>query len=133
MEFQIEVDNHVMIEIDPDEEYITDFLKQMNGSTSSFCTLSISDNSFIQCAGSKSKMTIEIRKPDKNGFRHFVIGLRSFIKINTKVPYSGGEIKVGTNEILNYEQAEELFKTFYNEGRILDKYVMRETTNMFKD
>ncbi|MDQ0194589.1 hypothetical protein [Paenibacillus wynnii] len=133
MEFQIEVDNHVMEEIDPEFDFVTDFLIQMNGSTNSFCTVSHSDYLFIQCAGSKSKMTIEYREPDNDGFRHFVIGVRSIIETNTKVSYSGGEIKVRTNEVLNYEQAEELFKTFINERRILDKYVLRETTKMFKD
>ncbi|CAG7652758.1 hypothetical protein PAESOLCIP111_06620 [Paenibacillus solanacearum] len=133
MEFQLEVDSHVMEEIEPELNFVIDFLKQMNGSTSSFCTLAYSDYLYLQCAGSKSKMTIEYREPYKDGFKHFVIGIRSFIKISTKVSYSGGEIKVRTNEVFNFKQAEELFKTFYNERRILDKYVLRETTEMFKD
>jgi hypothetical protein len=135
MEFQYEVDNHVMEDIDPEIDFINDFLKQMNNNTSSFCTLSYSDFLFIQCAGSKSRMTIEYRSPDKSeiGFRHFVIGVKRLIKTTTKVSYSGGEIKVRTNEVLNYEQAVELFKMFINERMILGEYVLRETTGMFKE
>ncbi|MDQ0876012.1 hypothetical protein QFZ77_004671 [Paenibacillus sp. V4I3] len=133
MKFQYEVDNHVMEDIDPDIDFVINFLKQMNNITSSFCTLSFNDFLFIQCAGSKSKMTIEYRSPDKSGndFRHFVIGVKSLIKTSTKT-YSGGEIKVRTNEVLNSDQAVVLFKAFFNERVILSDYVQRETTEIFK-
>lgn len=133
MEFRYEVDNYVMEDIDPEVDFVYGFLNQMNNSTSSFCTLSFSDSLYIQCAGSKSRMTIEIRTPDQNGFRHFVVGVKSLLKTSTKVSYSGSEIKVKSNEVLNHNQAIELFRAFIIEKKILDEYTLRETTEMFKD
>ncbi len=131
MHFQYEVDNHFLEEQDTDIDFVLNFLNQMVSETSSYCTLSFSVNHYIQCAGSNKKLTVEFRKTMDNGFKHFVVGEKSLFKYETKVPYSGGNIKVKSNEILNSKQAKEIFTSFINDNNIPTSYILRETTEMF--
>jgi len=131
MEFQYEVDNNLLEEQDPNFEFVSDFIRQMNSETSSYCTFSLNDDCYIQCAGSKTRLTIEYREPIEGGFSHYVIGVKSLLKIDSKVPYSGGSIKVKKNEIFNAEQAVEIFDSFINNNKIPENYTKRDTTLMF--
>jgi len=132
MHFQGEVDNYLIEENDADLDYVGVFLKQTNQETSSSCTLSLDDFCYIQCAGSAEKMTIEYREKVYSGFHHFVIGRKQLVKTKRKLKYSGGEIDVMSNEILNYEDALVLFKAFFEQSDIRSlKYSIRETTEMF--
>ncbi len=104
----------------------------MNSKTSSFCTLTLAEDLYIQAAGSKTRMMIEIRKPlDYNGFGHSVIGKKSLFKIKTKVPYSGGVIQVKSNEIFNHKQAKEIFNIFIHSFDVTTRYIKRDITEMF--
>ncbi|NIK21608.1 hypothetical protein [Paenibacillus lupini] len=132
MHFRGEVDNYLVEENEVDFDYIEMFLEQMNNETSSFCTLSLDDFCYIQCAGSKEEMTIEWRYKTESGFRHFVIGRNQLIKIKRKVKYSAGGIIVRSNEVHNYKDALILFQVFFQQNDIHSlKYSFRETTEMF--
>lgn len=131
MHFQAEIDNHVIEEVNVDLEFIIDFLKQMNHEIRSFCTLSYDDYNYVQCAGSIEKMTIEYRKSSGNSFEHSVLGTESSAIIDATIKYSGGEIILKSNEILNLDDAIEVFTTFYKTQSVLDKYKKRDITSIF--
>jgi hypothetical protein len=131
MKFQYEVDNHVIEEENIEINFIINFLKQMNTQTSSFCTFSFNDDEYIQCAGSNSKMTIEYREPARIGFLHYVVGVKSFFKTNSKISYTAGIIQVKSNELFNYQHAIEIFTSFIKDRKIPKQYVKRDTTSMF--
>lgn len=118
MHFQGEVDNYLIEENDPDLEYVLGFLKQMNHETSSFCAYSIDDLCYIQCAGSAEEMTIEWREKTNSGFRQYVVGRKKLLKTKRKLKYSGGEIDLLSNEILNYEDGLVLFKAFFEKNEM---------------
>ncbi|GLX70255.1 hypothetical protein [Paenibacillus glycanilyticus] len=133
MQFQGQVDNHLVEEEAVDFAFVEKFLKQMNHSTSSFCTVSLNDFCYIQCAGSSKEMTIEWREGSESGFRHFVIGRHALIKIKRRIKYSGGNIIIKSNEVLHFEDARLLFKVFFEQTDIRSlTYSLRETTEMFE-
>jgi hypothetical protein len=129
--FQYEVDNHVLEELDATEDFVYNFINQMNSETSSFCTLTLDEDLYIQCAGSRSKMTIEIRKPHDKGFIHYVVGKKSFIKTNSRIQYSGGSIQLMSNEVLNQEHSKGIIKAFIYSLEVPKEYIKRNATRMF--
>jgi hypothetical protein len=132
MHFQGEVDNKLIEENNVDFDFIGSFLKQMNQETSSYCVLSLNDSCYIQCAGSSKKLTIEWRNSIDSGFRHYVIGRKQLVKTKRKLKYSAGEIDIMSNELLTYEDALVLFKSFMEHHDLLSlQYSVRETTKMF--
>ena len=130
-EFQYEVDNSVLYKSNPDKEFIITYLKQMNNKTSSFCTLSLNDHHYVQCAGEKDKMIIEYRKPHELQFYHFVLGKGSNKIENSSIKYSGGNIELKKNEILNYNDACMIFECFFEGKDFSSEYVFREISSMF--
>ena len=52
----------------------------MNGETDSFCILSDETLSYVQCAGSADRWTVEYRKYNDMKFNHYVIGFKKFLK-----------------------------------------------------
>lgn len=131
MEFQFEIENYTETETNPDLEFVIDYLKQMNRTFNSFCTLSFDNGSFVQCAGDKNKMIIELRKYNKSQFKHYVLGKTNQKTSDESVEYSGGMIELKSNEVLNENDALSIFKSFVDSMEIPKEYVLRDITNMF--
>lgn len=78
----------------------------------SFCILTANDESYVQCAGAKSKLTIEYRKYMGRKFSHYVLGTPKEEKKEVSIRYSGGYIKVKQNEVLTNKDDEILPNCF---------------------
>lgn len=115
---QYEKDNIVLEEKEPGIKFVIDCLKNMNGETNSFCILSDNTLSYVQCAGSTDRLTIEYRKYEGMKFKHYVLGLKKLFKSETSVYFSGRNMPVKTNEIFNSVDAMEVFESFYNKKGI---------------
>ncbi|PZM65266.1 hypothetical protein [Paenibacillus dendritiformis] len=131
MHFQYEVDSQLLERHNP---AILGFIGQLNADTRSYCTLTLGEDEYIQCAGSASALTVEVRIPgDEPGFRHFVAGVKAeyLLRADAEVTYSGGTIYVKEIEVLNAGQASELFQYFVQNKQIPLDYAARDITNMF--
>lgn len=133
MHFQYEVDYQLLERHNPAMEFILGFIGQLNADTSSYCTLTLGEDEYIQCPGSASALTVEFRIPDEPGFRHFVAGVKAeyLLRADAEVTYSGGTIYVKENEVLNAGQASELFQYFVQNKQTPLHYAARDITNMF--
>ena len=126
---QYEVENNLMDETEPSLEFIINCLKQMNGETNSICILSDKSFSYIQCAGSTERLTIEYRKYTGKKFKHYVIGFKKFFKSRTTIYFSSREISLKSNEVFCLDNAIEIFKNFYLKQEIPKEHQLRNITN----
>ncbi|QTI69861.1 hypothetical protein [Gordonia polyisoprenivorans] len=90
----------------------------------------LSQHEFIQAAGSSEKMTVEIRKTDKNGDGTlFTVG-----RLHTdpdsgnpgvEIRFGSHALKVYEHEVFDAEEAAKLFYSYYNTGDIPPEYYLR--------
>ncbi len=123
------------IEFNPVElKTIESNLNKLNGKTISFAILTdTTTNSYIQCAGNKTKLTVELRHYNKNTFKHYVLGKKvnkknvAWTQIHCKV----GPINLQLNEVLTLKDAEELFANFLEGKSFSKKFMKRNITKIF--
>lgn len=87
---------------------------------------------YIQCAGSKQRITVELRLHGTQGsFVHYVLGKGHLKKIERDIKCSIGPIKVDASQVLKIEDARELFYHFMEHTAIHPNYTASDITNMF--
>jgi hypothetical protein len=86
---------------------------------------------YVQTAGARLRLIVEYRRVCGNLFQHFVIGWNSQDQRERSINYSGGAIRLQTNEILNISKAKEIFEHFYSFGTIPDGFLLRNVTKSF--
>ena len=96
-----------------------------------FIILTNKKGDYIQCAGSKLSLTVEIRIFDDVSFKHYRIGSQHQSKIWSKIECKVGPIMVLLHEELTLQNAIELFHRFYKEEDIFENYNMRNITRQF--
>ena len=95
------------------------------------------DDSFIQCAGSWDRLTVEFRYGTGHEFRHFVVGrkLESMTRVNpntrTFLYCHIGPISVQENEVPDLEDAIVLFHSYFTGASTPEKYALRDDTSRF--
>jgi hypothetical protein len=129
---QYDKDDNVLVEREPSLSFIIDCLKNINGKSNSFCILSDKTLSYIQCAGSIDKLTLEYRKYEEMKFKHYVVGFKKLLKKRTTVDFNGRKIPVKSNEILKLVEVLKAFESFYNRKGIPPKYGLRDISNNMK-
>ena len=92
--------------------------------------------SYIQCAGSRERLTVELREFKGEQFKHFVIG-RANDKgwhevVWDEIQCSVSPVRVHDTEVLQLEDAVVLFKCFFERIEIPTHYRMRNATRFFK-
>ena len=98
----------------------------------SFFILQDETGSYVQAAGARARLTVEFRHVTRFGFRHYVLGRRAESNGEASVNYSGGPIRVQSNEILTTRDAVAIFREFFDAGTVSNDYARRETTSMFE-
>ena len=68
----------------PDWDYIETSLKNINQKEKCYFILT-DELSYIQCAGKKSSLTVEIREYNDKAFKHFVLGHTKIKDVSTIV------------------------------------------------
>jgi hypothetical protein len=99
-----------------------------------YCYFILSDdeNSYVQTTGSKLQLTVEYRKTVLIEFKHFVLGIGKMRKNEIGITCSVGPVIVKGHEVLNIDNAIEVFKEFFANKTIPDQYILREVTDMFR-
>ena len=81
----------------------------------------------MQCGGSKKACTVELRlysSPDR--YKHYVVGHTNASTERASVKMSGGELILQKGEILDAQEAAELFDLFVAGKEFPKKYSLRE-------
>jgi hypothetical protein len=119
----------------PQWPYIKASLLKIDPDSKSFFVLTDSESgSYIQCAGSLDRLTIELREQNGSCLMHYVIGkgdLKSPLNITWAViKCKVGPILVHDSEVLTISDAQNLFQTFLENREILSPYIKRNITKL---
>lgn len=120
----------------PDWNKIDLSLKLIDPLIKTFFVLTNDFGSYIQCAGSKDRLAIELREfESQNIFKHFVIGkggnTNPLKTIWTQIDCRVGPIRIHDNEVLTIKDAIDLFNIFFNSEKIPLTYKKRNVTKQF--
>lgn len=100
-----------------------------------FVLTNSSTGSYIQCAGSAERLTVEMRKYGTHDFRHYVIGKggnKSPLKVVwAMIESKDGSIQVHDTEVLNISDAVTLFHSFYTAGDVPEAFTKRNVTKLY--
>ncbi len=118
--------------------HVERYLNRLDAASHSYCHLTDTrTGSYIQCAGSARRCTVEMRTmsaPDTD-FRHYVLGkgpMKSPMKtIWDEIINTGYSIRVHDSEVLTSADAVALFHAFMD-GRELQSYLKRNVTKHFR-
>lgn len=118
--------------LEPQWTKVEESLKQIDPNTKCYFILTSDSGSYIQCAGSKEKLTIELRETKDGTFKHYVIGKgdgeNSLRTVWQTIDCRVGPIRVHDNEVLGLTDAVANFKFFYTDSIHLTEYKKRNVT-----
>ncbi|MCC9603375.1 hypothetical protein LOC67_22730 [Stieleria sp. JC731] len=118
----------------PTRDYIGDRLSHITPAGPGYFSLTSDDGSYVQTAGARLKLVIEYRKLDGDSFRHYILGRadsteRSARQINSAV----GQINLWAHEVLDIDDAIDVFGHFLDNGAVPNRYELRDDTSRFHD
>ncbi len=116
-------------------EQLLENLGKLHGGHNSFMVLN-AEQSYVQCAGSKTALTIEYRQVfEENNFQHFVIGKGTpNLEVKTNVKFCGGDVEVCQSEVLNIKDVETCFAHFFQHQTLPEQYHQRDVSkDMIED
>ena len=121
----------------PDWGEIERALVQINSKTNCYLILTAHTGSYIQCAGSPQRLTIEYREFADNSFKHYVLGkgpekspLRTvWDMIDCRV----GPINLNDCVVLSLVDALVEFRAFYENGEVSNEFKKRNVTRQYQE
>jgi len=120
----------------PTAEYISRALEQITPRKPSFFILSRPDGSFVQAAGSRICLSVEVRFIRPNVFQHGIVGVETDDEDGselTHVAYSCGTLVVQKKEVLKVRDAQIIFGAFLRTGQIPMPYLVRDVTKLYEN
>ena len=115
---------------EPSWAQIEEALVEINPQKSSFVILSRTRSSYVQAAGARLRLIIEMRRKKLLGFAHYVLGAgHNCTEQLTSINYSGGAIALFPSEILTVDDAKEAFRSFFDSGEIPARFCLRDVTD----
>ena len=113
----------------PSIEVVHELLGRIHPRGPSFFVLTRSDGSYLQCAGARLRLIVELRRITGSSFEHFVLGRSPASTEVTSINYSGGAIALRRHEILALSEATDIFAEFYRTGDAPSAFLRRDTTS----
>ena len=132
MYLTIDNNSEVLTILDPPWTKVEESLKQIDPTTKCYFILTSDSGSYIQCAGSKETLTIELRETKDDTFKHYVIGKgdgeNSLGTVWQTIDCRVGPIRVHGNEVLDLNDAVVNFKWFFSDSKQLTEYRKRNVS-----
>ena len=99
----------------------------------SYTVFTIKDGSYVQCAGGKTKLTVEARIIKQGGnFKHFRFGKDQLSGRETVIECNCGPIAVDETQALKMKDARLIIKHFVEaSGELLSEYEAQDISNVF--
>lgn len=97
-----------------------------------FAIFELADNSYIQCLGSKTALTVEAREYDKSGnYKHWVFGKGEITNETTKVGGEAGQVEVDKSQVLTMRDARQIIRQFLESRSFPERYQKQDVTYRF--
>jgi hypothetical protein len=115
-----------------DWETANKLLSYLNTDGMSFACFQKPDGSYVQCAGSKARLTAEARIYDSPGrYRHFVIGRGELTGESEKIQTTDYEIEVDASQVLQMRHVRLVFRPWLEGGTFPGQFQMTDVTERF--
>ncbi|WP_207422806.1 hypothetical protein [Desertivirga brevis] len=116
--------------------HIAEALASIDPDTKAFFILTETlSGSYLQCAGSKERLRVEMRLFSAEKFKHYVIGKlpakNPFEIVWTQIDCRVGPIRIHTSELLTLADAIALFQGFLLHSKVDGKYNLRNVTKQY--
>ena len=111
----------------PPEVSFEQAFSRMDADSNSFYLLGHDDESYMQCGGSLSACTVELRRANAEGiFRSYVVGRDRSADLPVHITMSQGGVWVHGDEVLTVEDAVRLFECFFKGQALPSTYALRD-------
>lgn len=91
------------------------------------------DGSYIQCLGSKTRLTVEARTCGvDNAFRHVVFGKGPVVGTRTLITASTGDVEVDESQVLKMRDARLIIRAFLVREPTPGRYVEEDVSSRFE-
>jgi hypothetical protein len=97
-----------------------------------FFILSDASGNYVQTAGASYKATVELREVRPDGtFSHYVLGRAEGSRAATSIFTSAGTVRLNENEIFSLPEVLEIFRAFFDDRGVPDRFTRRDDTSRF--
>jgi len=97
-----------------------------------FAIFTLPDNSYVQCLGAKTRLTVEAREYHSNGsFTHWVFGRNAPIGVQEQIKVSTGITTVDTTQLLAMRDARSIIRQFLETRTFPANYYRHDITSRF--
>lgn len=111
----------------PPEVSFEEAFSRLDPHSNSFYVLELDDECYMQCGGSPSACTVEIRRADADGIhRSYVVGRDPSADTPRHVDMSQGGAWVRESEVLTVADAVRLFECFFRRQPLPSTYTLRD-------
>lgn len=118
----------------PSWEQVETALSQLDAPSRPFLILTDDiTGSYMQCAGNRARLTVELRRQVGESFKHFVVKRIADPEppiVWTEIQVLGA-IHLHVSEVLQFDDAVVLFKSFFQRSDLPPAYRTRNVTKMF--
>ena len=111
----------------PPEVSFEEAFSRLDPDSNSFYSLELDDGCYMQCGGSPSACTVELRRADADGIhRSYVVGRDPSADTPVHVDMSQGGAWVREGEVLTVADAVRLFECFFEPQTLPSNYTLRD-------
>jgi hypothetical protein len=97
-----------------------------------FAIFTLPDNSYVQCLGSKTRLTVEAREYQHDGsFTHWVFGRGAPVRAPERIEVSTGTVTVDASQILALRDARLIIRQFLETRTFPTAYDRQDITERF--
>ena len=98
-----------------------------------FAIFTLADNSYVQCMGAKTRLTVEAREYHTDGsFTHWVFGRGAPAGTPERIEVSTGAVTVDTTQLLVMRDARLIIRQFLETRTYPTTYYRQDVTERFK-
>lgn len=117
-----------------DWETANKLLSYLNTNGRSYAIFSKPDGSYVQCAGSKTRLTVEARLfKSPREYRHYVFGNGPLQNSDDSVMTTEYKVTVDKSQVLQLRDARLIMKTWLESGDFPTRYTLTDVTTRFNE
>lgn len=115
-----------------DWETANTLLRYLDPFVRPFVIFELPDGSYVQCLGSKRRLTVEVRECRAGGsFTHWVLGCGKPQRETVRIDTSTGTVTVDVSQVLTMRDARLIIRQFLETRTLPDRFHRQEITGRF--
>ena len=97
-----------------------------------FAIFTVPDNSYVQCLGTKKRLTVEVRAYHQDGsFTHWVFGRGALTGSSERIEVSTGHVTVDASQLLTMRDARLIIRQFLEARTFPTRYLRQDVTEHY--